>query len=263
MATASPSPFGQPVEEKLGRNNFLLWKTQVLPAVRGAQMMGYLDGTTAPPARLIDVKEGEKVVKATNLEYTKWVVADQQVLSYLLSSLMREILTLVVSIETAAELWRTLENMLCSQTENYYKMNSFSDEMAMTTTRKGNMKITDYINKMKSFSDEMAVAGKPMDDEEIVAYILAGLDEEYDPVVSVITGRTEAVTIADTYTQLLSFEDRLSRRAAQHSANAASRGRGGNQQGRGSGGRGRGGGNRGRGGRPPSNGGGRGNRPTC
>lgn len=259
MATASPSPFGQPVEEKLGRNNFLLWKTQVLPAVRGAQMMGYLDGTTAPPARLIDVKEGEKVVKATNLEYTKWVVADQQVLSYLLSSLMREILTLVVSIETAAELWRTLENMLCSQT----RARSFNTRVAMTTTRKGNLKITDYINRIKSFSDEMAAAGKPMDDEEIVAYILAGLDEEYDPVVSVITGRTEAVTIADTYTQLLSFEDRLSRRAAQHSANAASRGRGGNQQGRGSGGRGRGGGNRGRGGRPPSNGGGRGNRPTC
>jgi histone deacetylase 1/2 len=79
----------------------------------------------------------------------------------------------------------------------------------------------------------------------------------------VITGRTEAVTIADAYTQLLSFEERLSRRVAQHSVNAASRGRGGNQQGRGGSGHGRGGGNRGRGGRPPSNGGGRGNRPTC
>jgi hypothetical protein len=33
------------VSEKLTRDNYMLWKAQVLPTVRGAQLMGYLDGT--------------------------------------------------------------------------------------------------------------------------------------------------------------------------------------------------------------------------
>lgn len=53
MATNS-NPLSQVVSEKLTRENFLLWKAQILPAIRGAQLMGYLDGTTAAPAEFLD-----------------------------------------------------------------------------------------------------------------------------------------------------------------------------------------------------------------
>ncbi|WVZ98567.1 hypothetical protein U9M48_043995 [Paspalum notatum var. saurae] len=46
------------------------------------------------------------------------------------------------------------------------------------------MSITEYVGKMKSFADEMACAGKPLEDEELVQYILAGLDMDYNPIVS-------------------------------------------------------------------------------
>jgi hypothetical protein len=42
--------------------------------------------------------------------------------------------------------------------------------------RKGNMTITEYVNKMRALGDEMSAAGKPLDYEEMVSYILAGLD---------------------------------------------------------------------------------------
>ena len=74
--------------EKLGKNNYLLWKVQVLPAVRGAQMFGYLDGTNVAPAKEIDAKDGDKVVKVQNPAYVQWVASDQQVLGYLMSSLL-------------------------------------------------------------------------------------------------------------------------------------------------------------------------------
>jgi hypothetical protein len=41
------SPLGLLVSEKLSKNNLQLWKLQVLPTIRGAQLEGYLDGTVA------------------------------------------------------------------------------------------------------------------------------------------------------------------------------------------------------------------------
>jgi hypothetical protein len=48
------------------------------------------------------------------------------------------------------------------------------------------MSISDYIVKMKSLADEMTSAGKALEEEELVSYILAGLVFDYNPVVSVI-----------------------------------------------------------------------------
>jgi hypothetical protein len=45
--------------------------------------------------------------------------------------------------------------------------------MALSTTRKGNLTITQYVGKMKALADDMAVAGKKLDVEELVGYILA------------------------------------------------------------------------------------------
>lgn len=55
-SSAAGSNLGAPamldfsITEKLSKNNIGLWKLQVLPAIRGAQLEGYLDGSTpAPP----------------------------------------------------------------------------------------------------------------------------------------------------------------------------------------------------------------------
>ena len=44
-STLAGNPFSRDVAEKLTAENFLVWKAVVLPAVRGARLFGYLDGT--------------------------------------------------------------------------------------------------------------------------------------------------------------------------------------------------------------------------
>jgi hypothetical protein len=90
------------------------------------------------------------------------------------------------------------------------------------------MSIFEYIRKMKSLADEMASA-KKVDDEELVSYILAGLDEEYNPVVSAILAHVEPVLVAEAHSLLLSFKNRINLMHGGHQAlaNAARRGRGG------------------------------------
>lgn len=59
----------------------------------------------------------------------------------------------------------------------------------LATTVKGIMTVAEYVAKMKTLADEMASAGKTLEDEEIVSYILVGLDLEFNPVVSAVATR--------------------------------------------------------------------------
>jgi hypothetical protein len=63
-SSSSPSPvfntLNHVVTEKLTRYNFHLWKAQVWPAVRGAQLTGFLDGTKKMPQEFIIVEKQDK-----------------------------------------------------------------------------------------------------------------------------------------------------------------------------------------------------------
>ncbi|CAN6318271.1 unnamed protein product [Urochloa humidicola] len=248
---AMAAPFGFPVSEKLNKSNLSLWKLQVLPAVRGAQLEGFLDGTNPAPPKDLDNKVNGKDVKRSNPEYARWVALDQQVLAYLLSTMTRDVMMQVAGARTSADLWAAVEEIFSSQT----RARAMNTRIALTTLKKGNLSATDYMNKMKALADEMTAAGKPLGDEEFTAHIINGLDEDYNPLVSAILTRIEPIAYNELLTQLISFEARLDLQrgggnGSNHSSvNAASRGRGSCGRSRGP-----------RGGRGPPNGGcGRGN----
>ncbi|EAZ19560.1 hypothetical protein OsJ_35132 [Oryza sativa Japonica Group] len=146
---AAPAILGQVVTEKLTKTNFVLWKAQVLAALRGAQLAGFLDNSIKPPSKMVVLqdKDGNTGEKVVNAAYTQWVAQEQQVLSYLLMSLSREVLTQVATLTPS-------------------------------------------------------IGGKPMDDEELVTYILAGLDFDYNSVVSSVANRAEPISVSELHAQL-------------------------------------------------------------
>lgn len=88
--------------------------------------------------------------------------------------------------------------------------------------------MTEYLAKIKMLSDEIACTGAALGNAEIVSHVLAGLDLDYNLVVSALTARVEPVTVQELFTQLLSFDARLNllhgMNVHQSSTNAASRG---------------------------------------
>jgi hypothetical protein len=52
--TSLPS-LGHKVSEKLTRDNYLLWRAQVMPPIRAAQLEGILDGSIKAPAKMVEV----------------------------------------------------------------------------------------------------------------------------------------------------------------------------------------------------------------
>jgi hypothetical protein len=52
---------------------------------------------------------------------------------------------------------------------------------------------------MKALGDEMAASGRPLDEEELVEYIITGLDDEYTPLVSALCVRKEPISVSELY----------------------------------------------------------------
>ena len=140
-------------------------------------------------------------------------------LGFLMMSLSHEVMAQVATLETPQEVYGELVRMYASAS----RARTVNTRIALATTRKGNMSVTEYVAKIKSLADDMASAGKKVDDEELVSYLLAGLDEEFNPVVTAVGARTEYILVGELVSQLLSFEHRLDllHGGSQGSANMA------------------------------------------
>ena len=250
-----------PVSEKLGRGSYAMWCAQVESAIRGAQLGCFIKATATPPPEFLEPDDkkkvdGKAIDPIPNPEYDEWVAKDQMVLSYLFGSLSKEVFAQVSSATTAAQLWAAIEGVNVSQS----RARMISTRMALATASKGSSTIAEYYTKMKGLVEELAAAGRKLEDEEMVSYILTGLDQEYNPLVTAVTARVEPITLGELYSQLVSLEQRMELQSGgpNPSANLATKGgRGGGNKSRGRGGGGRSGG--GGGGRGDRVGSGRGN----
>lgn len=240
-ATASNPLLGVQITEKLTKTNYVLWQAQVLTAIRGARMEGHITSKSIAPATEVEEKLADgKTIKVPNPAHEEWFARDQQVLGLIFSSVGKEIFIQIAAARTAVQAWREVEKMFTAQS----RAKTMNVRLAMTTTRKGTMSITDYFAMMKGYADEMAAAGKPLEDEEVVFYICNGLDAEFNPAVTSLVTWVEPISVSELYSQLLSFENRLDLQEGTGSVNNIQHGGRGASTGSGSGGRG--GGNRGR-----------------
>jgi histone deacetylase 1/2 len=78
--------------------------------------------------------------------------------------------------------------------------------------RKDNKTGQAYLDEIKALSDKMAAAGKPLDNLDVISYIISGLDEEYDGFVATITAFIKVeknVSLSDVYSQFMSYDARM------------------------------------------------------
>jgi hypothetical protein len=74
-----------------------------------------LPGLTKPPGKKkapaaeIQEKVGDTTVTVANSEYEDWLAADQQVLSFILTSVTKEVLVRIATTKTPADAWKILE----------------------------------------------------------------------------------------------------------------------------------------------------------
>ena len=133
-SAATSSPLSGQITERLTRTNYVLWRTQITPHLRGAGVFGYVDGSTAEPAEFVVGKDKDgKEATIPNPLHAVWFREDQQVLGYLLNNLSKEVLVQVTSIAHARELWTALASMFSSTSLS--RVNNI--RAALTNAQKG------------------------------------------------------------------------------------------------------------------------------
>jgi hypothetical protein len=148
------------------------------------------------PAQMITVKHDDSTTEQLNPEYTKWVTRDQALLGYIFSTLTREVLMSVMTHSSSAGAWGALDEKFTSRT----CAQSVNTRIALTTMKKGTTTLAEYYTRMKHLADEMATTGQQLGDEEFVAYVLTGLDEElYNSLVSSIVTRVEPISPSELF----------------------------------------------------------------
>uniref|UniRef100_A0A2N9GUI4 Uncharacterized protein n=1 Tax=Fagus sylvatica TaxID=28930 RepID=A0A2N9GUI4_FAGSY len=182
-----PTPTHLPVVHhmvtiKLTRDNYLLWKAQIVPYLRVRHLFGFLDDSRpAPPPTINITTDGISKIQP-NPEFQSWIIQDQMILSALISSLSENVLAYVVQCTTSREL---------------------------STLKKGDSSIADYFHKFTGLIATLATINKPLTEEEQISFLLAGLGSEFESFVTTVQMRTDLLSIEALYGHLLSHELRM------------------------------------------------------
>lgn len=211
-SSSSSFNFTQPV--KLDRTNYLVWKAQVLASIIGNGLEGFINGETPCSEQFLSrsteesSRSGGTTVRPTeNPEFIAWKQTDKMLQSWMFSSMVDNVLIMMISCETSQELWNRLAKIFMSQS----KARFMPLMMQIQNTKKGSLSISDYFNKMKKIFDSLAIAGNALSSNELIMHILAGLDDSYESLVTNILTRLEKekITAEELLSLLLSHEIRL------------------------------------------------------
>lgn len=80
--------------------------------------------------------------------------------------------------------------------------------IALTNLKKDDKSIIEYVTKARVLADEMIFTSKPIENEELVCYILSDPDEEFSSIVTTLATKPTPLTIGEVYFQLLAQEQR-------------------------------------------------------
>jgi hypothetical protein len=94
--------------------------------------------------------------------------------------------------------------------------------IALATTKKYQLSISDCYTKMCHYIDDLATSSAPLYDDELVTYLLAGLDEDFNPVFTTMVAQVDPISPGELYAQLLSFEQHTNLQASSISGSSSS-----------------------------------------
>lgn len=196
-------PQNQLVSIRLNENNYLIWKQQVLTAIKGYGLEKFLSNEGFLPEEFIVDDQSQQQIQ--NPEFLAWQRQDQLVASWILSSLSENILVMMVGLTTSKDIWESLETSFASQS----RARLMQYKLQLQTIKKGSQCMREYLNKVKSCCDVLASAGQRISEDDQILHILSGLGNEYDHVMVSITSRAEPCSLKEVHAMLLTFESRL------------------------------------------------------
>ncbi|GMQ04958.1 hypothetical protein CsSME_00050184 [Camellia sinensis var. sinensis] len=123
-------------------------------------------------------------------------------MSLLITSLLEEILPLVVGLSSSHVVWSTLEALLASPSNTHIR----SLRMTLQQLRQEDASVSSYLHHAKVVFDELIVASHPLALVDFNIYVFKGLRPEFKDLVTTIAAQLDPVLFAELHNLLLSHE---------------------------------------------------------
>ncbi|RVW50500.1 Retrovirus-related Pol polyprotein from transposon TNT 1-94 [Vitis vinifera] len=198
-----PINFNHSLSVKLDNKNFLIWKQQIVSAIRGYGLQKFVFSDDEVPVQFL-TREDARSGKATK-EFLEWEQQDQLLLSWLLSSVSESILPRLVGCDTSSLLWGRLEQYFASQTRA--KAKQFKTQLQHT--KKRGSTIDEYLAKIKVCVDSLASVGVSLSTKDHVESILDGLPNDYESFVTSVILRNDDFSVEEIEALLMAHESRV------------------------------------------------------
>ncbi|XP_019155026.1 PREDICTED: uncharacterized protein LOC109151881 [Ipomoea nil] len=202
--TVSADPSGSPtvapptlssahhfVSIKLSTRNYLFWRTQMVPFLRGQGLLRFVDGSFPCPLP-VAVTAGDAAAPVDRTAVLVWEQQDQAILSMLVASLSEEVMYLAVGQATSRQVWLSIEGAFGSST----RARALGLLSQLQGLRQGDSTPAEFLGRAKVIIEELAMAGRPVTLDEQNLYVFRGLRPEFRAMASSLVTSGTPVTIS-------------------------------------------------------------------
>ncbi|XP_021606277.1 uncharacterized protein LOC110610595 [Manihot esculenta] len=155
---------------KLTSQNYPTWREQVVPVLRGHNLIGYVDRTLSAPSPVIhqEGKDGSnKAMDVPNSDYEFWICQDQLILAAIIAS------------------------------------TSFS-AMHLSHLKRETRSVSEYLQIVKNVSENLALAGSPVSPVDLVIHVLNGIGSDFKEIAAAVRARDSIISFEELEDKLLS-----------------------------------------------------------
>jgi hypothetical protein len=173
------------VSVKLEGHNYLNWTTQFIPALKSHDLLSIVDGSEACPTQFLVDSTG-KLTSDINPTYLVWQKKDQFILAWLNATLDEKVLSTVYGLTTSTQVWNALATRFAPQSRSRI----IHLKRQLQTLQQGNKSCSDHLLTAKHLSDQLSAVAKPVDNENLISYIVGGLNPIFTTFITSLSFAT-------------------------------------------------------------------------
>jgi histone deacetylase 1/2 len=181
---------------KLDENNFLLWSQQVNGVITAHNLHRFI---VKPQIPLQFASVEDRAIGRNSDEYQQWLIKDQTLFTWLLSTLSDGVLPRVLSCRHAHEVWDKIHKYFNS----VLKSRARQLRSELKNTKKLSKSVNEYLLRIKAIVNSLIAVGDSVSEQEQVDSILEGLPREFNSFVMMVYSRFETPTVEDVEALLL------------------------------------------------------------
>lgn len=125
----------------------------------------------------------------------------------------QKVLSTVYGLNTSRQVWAALASRFASQSRSHIS----HLKKQLQSLHQGAQSCSEYLQKAKLLADQLAVVSKPIDDEDLITFIINGLNPSFNSLIPVYNyaTRDKQPFFEDFQAELLSHEMLLDQQQAR------------------------------------------------